>query len=178
VGPGASPAQLRKTPMNQGFLHMMVMQQLMEEPTSGYTLVKVIQERTGWKPSYGSIYPLLEKLQQDGYVKVTEQGRSKLYELTPTGKATFAEQKSRRMQAHDHILEQMKVLHTLGDEQCGAMIKILSNLKETNRPFKEIPESALVQQEMLRLVSENKLQANEKKLRSLFAKMYNELQKL
>ena len=73
----------------KGFLRYHVLEALNEKAMSGSELMEEIQKRTGgtWKPSPGSIYPLLAWLQDNSYVKElpTENG-FKRYELTQTGK--------------------------------------------------------------------------------------------
>lgn len=79
----------------KGFIRYHVLQALSEQPMSGSELMQAIEKRTGghWKPSPGSIYPLLSFLQDNGYIKElpTENGL-KRYELTQSGKDLLEEQ--------------------------------------------------------------------------------------
>lgn len=79
----------------KGFLRYQVLQALNEKPMSGSELMDEIQKSTGgnWKPSPGSIYPMLAWLQDNQYVKElpTENGL-KRYELTKTGNDLLEEQ--------------------------------------------------------------------------------------
>jgi DNA-binding PadR family transcriptional regulator len=79
----------------KGFLRYHVLEALNEKPMSGSELMEEIQKHTGgtWKPSPGSIYPLLAWLQDNTYINElpTENG-FKRYELTKTGKGFFEEQ--------------------------------------------------------------------------------------
>ncbi len=79
----------------KGFLRYHVLQALNEKPMSGSELMEQIQKQTGghWKPSPGSIYPLLAWLQDNQYIKEmpTENGL-KRYELTQSGKELLEEQ--------------------------------------------------------------------------------------
>jgi len=61
---------------------------LAEEPRNGYQLMQVIEERSGgrWRPSPGSVYPTLAQLEDEGLIRVTDQGGSKLYALTEAGR--------------------------------------------------------------------------------------------
>ncbi len=52
-------------------------------PKSGYEIAKELEARTGWRPSPGSLYPLLFKLEAAGFIKKNEDG---LYELTDSGR--------------------------------------------------------------------------------------------
>ncbi len=79
----------------KGFLRYHVLEALNEKPMSGSELMDQIQKHTGgtWKPSPGSIYPLLAWLQDNAYIKElpTENGL-KRYELTQNGKDLLEEQ--------------------------------------------------------------------------------------
>jgi DNA-binding PadR family transcriptional regulator len=79
----------------KGFLRYHVLEALNQKPMSGSELMEEIHKHTGgnWKPSPGSIYPLLAWLQDNSFVKElpTENG-FKRYELTPSGKEFLDEQ--------------------------------------------------------------------------------------
>ena len=79
----------------KGFLRYHVLEALNEKPMSGSELMDQIEKHTGgtWKPSPGSIYPLLAWLQDNSYIKEmpTENGL-KRYELTQSGKDLLEEQ--------------------------------------------------------------------------------------
>lgn len=79
----------------KGFIRYHVLEALNEKPMSGSELIDQIEKHTGgaWKPSPGSIYPLLSWLQDNGYIKElpTENGL-KRYELTESGKNLLEEQ--------------------------------------------------------------------------------------
>ncbi len=79
----------------KGFLRFHVLNALNEKSMSGSELMDEIQKHTGgnWKPSPGSIYPLLAWLQDNAYITElpTENGL-KRYELTQTGKGLLQEQ--------------------------------------------------------------------------------------
>jgi len=80
----------------KGFIRYHVLGALKEQPMSGSELIDHIEKHAGgfWKPSPGSIYPLLALLQDRGYIKElpTENGM-KRYELTESGKSILEEQK-------------------------------------------------------------------------------------
>jgi DNA-binding PadR family transcriptional regulator len=79
----------------KGFLRFHVLEALNQKSMSGSELMDEIGKNTGgnWKPSPGSIYPLLAFLQDNEYIKElpTENG-FKRYELTQNGKDLLEEQ--------------------------------------------------------------------------------------
>jgi len=89
---------LRHTAMvPKGFIRHQVLESLSERPKSGSEIMDDIEQRTSgrWRPSPGSIYPLLAWLQDNGYVKElpTDSSGLKRYELTDSGKVMLKEQK-------------------------------------------------------------------------------------
>jgi DNA-binding PadR family transcriptional regulator len=90
----------------KGFIRYHVLEALNEKPMSGSELMDEIEKHTGsfWKPSPGSIYPLLAWLQDNAYIKElpTENGL-KRYELTPSGKGLLEEQKKIRKKFREEV---------------------------------------------------------------------------
>jgi DNA-binding PadR family transcriptional regulator len=84
----------------KGFLRYYVLRLLNEKPMSGSEIMNDIEKRTDgrWKPSPGSIYPLLAWLQDKGYTnEVAEQEAGiKRYTLNNQGKAFLQEHVKRR----------------------------------------------------------------------------------
>lgn len=68
----------------------------MNKPMSGVEIVEVIEAETNgrWKPSSGSVYPLLAKLQERGYTveEPSEDTGIKRYAITSKGKQFFEKQ--------------------------------------------------------------------------------------
>jgi DNA-binding PadR family transcriptional regulator len=83
----------------KGFLRYHVLSALNDKPMSGSELMEEISKKTygNWKPSPGSIYPMLSYLQDNQYIKElpTENGL-KRYELTQTGKELLEEETKAR----------------------------------------------------------------------------------
>jgi len=73
-----------------------VLKLLKEKPMSGSEIMEEIEKETGgrWKPSPGSVYPLLAWLQDNGHTKEipTEETGIKRYILTEQGEKFFQEQ--------------------------------------------------------------------------------------
>jgi len=86
----------RTASVPRGLLRFLVLKFLAEKPMSGAEIVEVIERETGgkWKPSPGSIYPLLAWLQDKGYTSEssTVESGMKRYVLTDKGKEFFEEQ--------------------------------------------------------------------------------------
>jgi DNA-binding PadR family transcriptional regulator len=85
----------------KGFIRYQVLELLSEKPMSGSEIMNEIGKKTDgrWKPSPGSIYPLLSWLQDNNYIKElpTEQDGMKRYTLTDKGKTLLDEQRKIRV---------------------------------------------------------------------------------
>lgn len=80
----------------KGFLKFRVLWLLKEKPMSGSEIMDEIERETYgfWKPSPGSIYPLLAWLQDKGYIKEVPSGEAgvKRYTITEQGLKLLEEQ--------------------------------------------------------------------------------------
>jgi len=62
---------------------------LAEEPMHGYQIIQEIGRRSDgvWRPSPGAVYPALNQLEDEGLVRMSEEGGRKVFHLTQTGQA-------------------------------------------------------------------------------------------
>jgi DNA-binding PadR family transcriptional regulator len=62
---------------------------LLDGPLHGYAVMGTLQERSGgtWRPSPGSIYPVLQQLSDEELVRPEELDGKRVYALTDQGRA-------------------------------------------------------------------------------------------
>ncbi|NOW33503.1 PadR family transcriptional regulator [Clostridium beijerinckii] len=124
---------------NKKMNELFILGELMEEPQSGYDLRNALQASLGRhrKVSYGVIYPLLEKLENDGFLEITnveshgknkkmatimEKGKERFFELMkmpiPSGAHT-ADIYLIKLDVMQHLTieEQMQLLDQFDQEQ-------------------------------------------------------------
>ncbi len=72
-----------------GSLRLYLLALLDEQPRHGYELIQALSDRFGgtYSPSAGTIYPRLSKLEEEGLVSKSTDGRKTVYEITETGRA-------------------------------------------------------------------------------------------
>ena len=72
-----------------GSLRLYLLSLLAERPRHGYELIQSLSDRFGgtYSPSAGTIYPRLAKLEEEGLVTKSTDGRKTVYEITDTGRA-------------------------------------------------------------------------------------------
>ena len=79
-----------------GHLRLYLLSLLADEPMHGYELIQALEERFGgtYVPSAGTIYPRLAKLEEDGLVTSSADGRKTVYAITDAGRAELAARES------------------------------------------------------------------------------------
>jgi len=74
---------------SHGDLRLYLLSLLAESPQHGYGIIQALTDRTGgtYTPSAGTIYPRLAKLEEEGLVSKTIDGRTTIYAITDAGRA-------------------------------------------------------------------------------------------
>ncbi|NNN09334.1 MAG: PadR family transcriptional regulator [Acidimicrobiaceae bacterium] len=94
---GAMRGSLRRDLRRQrrGDVRAAVLVLLEEKPSNGYQLIQELSERSNetWRPSPGSIYPVLQQLEDEGLVEANASGTGRTYALTDAGRQLVNEQR-------------------------------------------------------------------------------------
>src|SRR5689334_5558227 len=92
-----------------GLIRLHVLHHAVKEPIFGLGMIEELA-RHGYKISAGSLYPLLQKLEQKGYLRSTEvrNGKSRrvVYRATPLGKRALAAAKSKVHELFHELIEE------------------------------------------------------------------------
>jgi DNA-binding PadR family transcriptional regulator len=75
-----------------GQLRLYLLVLLAEGPRHGYEVIQDLEARFGglYSPSAGTVYPRLAKLEEEGLVQRTDDGRKAIYRITDTGRDELA----------------------------------------------------------------------------------------
>jgi DNA-binding PadR family transcriptional regulator len=70
-----------------GEMRLVILRLIREKPRHGYEIMKALEERMHgcYTPSAGSVYPTLQLLEDQGYVRIVEDSGKKVYHITPEG---------------------------------------------------------------------------------------------
>jgi DNA-binding PadR family transcriptional regulator len=84
---------MRRKFLRRGDLKYVLLELLQAGPMHGYEMMKALQEQTGgvYTPSPGSVYPILQMLEERGCVTVSDVDGKKVYRMTDAGRAFLAE---------------------------------------------------------------------------------------
>lgn len=99
----------------KGFLRYHVLQALSQKPMSGSEVMDQIQKHTSgaWKPSPGSIYPLLSSLEDSAYIKeLPKENGVKRYQITENGKSLIEKEHQNLRNDMNKVREHMSSFQT------------------------------------------------------------------
>ncbi|MFN8467808.1 MAG: PadR family transcriptional regulator [Caldilineaceae bacterium] len=73
----------------RGDARYILLDALRDGPKHGYEIIKTLEERSGGRyvPSPGTVYPTLQYLEDQGFVRATEETDRRIYQLTDAGQA-------------------------------------------------------------------------------------------
>jgi len=165
----------------KGYLQIITLKILSQKPCSGYELIKEIKAETGgWKPSYGSMYPLLEHFLKDGIVKVKQLQRKKIYTLTEKGKKHLKMQEQKKNEMIDRMIEGMKMYELFSSKtKMELIVAMMQRLKEGKVPFQQVnPEVEELKFLLVKLLVQNKIEKNKNALKIILQKTNRELKQL
>jgi DNA-binding PadR family transcriptional regulator len=113
---------------SHGSLRLYLLSLLEEAPKHGYELIQALEQRFGgtYSPSAGTIYPRLSKLEEEGLVTKTTQGRKTVYEITDAGRRELA---AREAELRDIEAEVTDSVRRLADEVRQGVTQALKSLR-------------------------------------------------
>jgi len=89
----------------RGDLKFMVLALLGEKPMHGYEVMQRLEDESGgyYSASPGSVYPVLQMLQDQGYVDSEEVEGKRVYRITEAGKSFLEEHRERADDVADRV---------------------------------------------------------------------------
>ena len=117
--------------VRRGFLKYYILKLLSDGSYTGYGLIKEIEEETGfWEPSTGSVYPLLESLEEEGLIQEEETNRGSSWKITSAGEKAYDEASEAKQNMRESIKQSMIVFSQVFNED---KIKEVANRMEKER---------------------------------------------
>lgn len=103
-----------------GDMKFVILRLLKEKPRHGYEVIKALEEKMNgcYTPSAGTVYPTLQLLEDQGFIKGVDTDGKKVYHVTPEGEQYLEDNKA----VLDEIID--RVRETMRDFAGGAMGEI------------------------------------------------------
>ena len=109
---------------DSGALRLLVLGLIAEAPRHGYDIIRDLHDRFqgAYRPSPGSIYPILQTLAEAGLVTSEMHGRQRLFAVSDEGRAYLAEQRVELAAINAQLEEAAR---PIGDSAIGEAIQDL-----------------------------------------------------
>jgi DNA-binding PadR family transcriptional regulator len=93
-----------------GEMRLVILRLIREKPRHGYEIIKALEERTHgcYAPSAGTVYPTLQMLEDQGYVRIVEEDGKKVYHITPEGERHLDDNEDVLADIGDRLREAMR----------------------------------------------------------------------
>lgn len=105
------PGHRRRSQMfESGEMKFVILRLLREKPRHGYEIIKALEDRFSgyYTPSPGTVYPTLQLLEDQGYVRGVETEGKKVYHLTPEGEAFLDEHRDTLDDIFDRVRDTLR----------------------------------------------------------------------
>lgn len=113
---------------SHGDLRLYLLSLLNEGPRHGYDIMQALSDRTGgtYTPSAGTVYPRLAKLEEEGLVTKTVDGRKTVYEITDAGRAEVASRAGDLKSIEEGLADSVRLI---ADEVRGSVREAMKSLR-------------------------------------------------
>ena len=127
--------------IRRGHLKFYILRLLIEQRRTGYGLMKAIKTETGfWKPSAGSLYPLLSTMREAGLIcEVEEQNGTSRWEVTSEGRDTYAQAEETKRELLDNMRRSLVVFAKVFDAQpLESLAELLTSWQDDRPDFRTL----------------------------------------
>ena len=113
---------------SHGDLRLYLLSLLDEGPRHGYDIMQALSDRTGgtYTPSAGTVYPRLAKLEEEGLVTKTVDGRKTIYEITDAGRAEVTSRAGDLRSIEEGLADSVRLI---ADEVRGSVREAMKSLR-------------------------------------------------
>lgn len=164
----------------RGGLNLIVLKLLFNENLTGSELINRIEKITGsWRPSPGSIYPLLNNLTDKGLVYFKQNKNQKTYYITLKGKIFYIRAEVTKKKIICELKEGVNFLKNIGEnaKECVRLDEMIKNLVSDGE-FMYLNSVKEVSELRDTLIDSIKKGKDEKKISKILKKCTDELKKL
>jgi DNA-binding PadR family transcriptional regulator len=160
----------------KGYMRIAFLILLSKKPYHGYEMMKEVEDRTEgfWKPTAGGVYPILQSLEQAGYIEGEwgpQKRKRKIYHITESGKLIL----DRALLKHGQIAESMNKLFEQYARNVLDLDPKLLTMPQVPNPFSPFLEKEPKNKLMTLELKRNRIQHMIKMLQSDLEKINQKL---
>jgi DNA-binding PadR family transcriptional regulator len=127
----------------RGHLNHIILEIIQDKPRHGYDVIKAIEEKFHglYSPSAGSVYPILQALEDQDFLTSSQRSGKKVYSITAEGEKELTDNKEKFSEMREHLRNhfgQMRVYRDLMGEMGQTMHSVFGKLRERGAPSPEM----------------------------------------
>jgi DNA-binding PadR family transcriptional regulator len=162
-------------------LRLIVLKKLDDKSLSGYDLIKEIYSSTGtWKPSFGSMYPLLKDLHSKKLLTFKMVNRKKVYSITVLGRKTLKEALAASQNTIQAMAKEFKMMESICSSHDRKHLDIIIKKIHSDKAiFGGLTEEMdKFQRVLMHLITDEKLKSREKDIKKVMNQAIIKLKKI
>jgi DNA-binding PadR family transcriptional regulator len=107
---GGRGSRRRSQMFESGEVKFVILRLLKEKPRHGYEVIKALEEKMAgcYTPSAGTVYPTLQLLEDEGYVRAVDTDGKKVYHVTPEGEQYLEQHRDLLDEILDRVRETVR----------------------------------------------------------------------
>jgi DNA-binding PadR family transcriptional regulator len=167
--------------MMRGHLKIMILSALVDKSMSGSEIIKKLEKDIGWKPSCGSVYPVLNVLEEEALTNVIGDISStkKIYSLTKKGREELKKHNEDKEELMNEIVKVHKMIESTYGTDLQMDNRMIENFKSGKLLFGPLyKESEAMKKEFMGLVSEGLIDTKTKEIKAIVKDTTNKLREL
>ncbi|MEA2054048.1 MAG: PadR family transcriptional regulator [Candidatus Thermoplasmatota archaeon] len=155
--------------MRTPFLKYFMLKTISEGKANGYKIIKKCEEILGYRPSTGSVYPLLKGMEKKNVIKGEKKGRGTVYSITAKGKKLLDEGEKLREEIYQKLSSHVSSVAEIFEDNG------LKNLLKEARAGRFSCRSLMISKIWDVATELERNGVDSKKIRSILAKAYQQL---
>jgi DNA-binding PadR family transcriptional regulator len=165
--------------MIRGHLKVMILSLMLERDVTGYDIAKYLQQHTGEKPSFGSIYPVLKSMVTDGLAHTKTIKNKKFYRITIKGRTFLKELSGHKTKIIREIRDGFMAFQTISKEDCEFFTLVIDTLDKGHMPLQGLSKERLqIMITLLELEQRGLFLKNQTKIKAILVATTKKLQAL
>jgi DNA-binding PadR family transcriptional regulator len=118
----------------RGVIKYIILDLIKKQPRHGYDIIQELEGRFHgmYNPSAGTVYPILQLLEDQKYVTIDQKDGKKVYSITKDGEKYLSEHQE-ELEKMEHLREKLGSfgpdMHALGDEFKDVMKLVMHNAR-------------------------------------------------
>lgn len=156
-----------------GTLKILVLKVLSKDKANGSLILERIENKTGWRASPGSLYPLMQELVELEFVNFTKEANIKTYSITKKGSKFLADVKNKKYEITKKIEEGIEFLKIIGEKKQATEI-----LQKTKKDYPLILPFQEQLNKLDKTISKINIKKNQNSIKNIFEETIKKLEDL